>query len=68
MRKLALLLTCLMMFAVPVLSETFHDVHLVDKNCSTKVAADPDSHTRECALKCAASGYGIIERSKVSEV
>lgn len=64
MRKLALLLTCLVMFAIPALSETFHNVHLVDKNCSTKVAADPDSHTRECALKCAASGYGIITKDQ----
>ncbi len=29
---------------------------------SAKAAADPDSHTRECALKCQASGYGIITK------
>ena len=38
--------------------ETYKDVSVVDVNCSKKVAADPDSHTRACALKCAASGYG----------
>jgi Tfp pilus assembly ATPase PilU len=24
------------------------------------VSASPDAHKRECALKCAASGYGIV--------
>jgi len=29
-----------------------------------KVAADPDSHPRACALKCAASGFGIVTQDK----
>jgi hypothetical protein len=28
------------------------------------VADDPGSHTRACALKCAASGYGIVTPDK----
>ena len=40
------------------------DVTVVDVNCSTKVTADPDSHTRACALKCAASGFGIVTQDK----
>ena len=44
--------------------ETYKDVPVVDVNCSTKVAADPDSHTRACALKCAASGFGIVTKDK----
>jgi hypothetical protein len=38
---------------------TFTNVALVDANCSNKTKADPDSHTRACALKCASSGYGV---------
>ena len=64
MRKLALLLSVVAMFAVPALSETFHDVPVVDKNCSSKVAVNPDAHTRECALKCAASGFGIVTKDQ----
>jgi hypothetical protein len=60
MRKFVLLFAAVAFFAIPAISETFHDVPVVDKNCSSKAAANPDSHTRECALKCAASGYGII--------
>jgi uncharacterized membrane protein YphA (DoxX/SURF4 family) len=29
---------------------------------SKKAAADPDSHTRACALKCEASGFGILTK------
>ena len=38
---------------------SFTNVALVDANCSNKTKADPDSHTRACALKCASSGYGV---------
>jgi len=39
---------------------TFNDVPVVDANCAAKVAPAPDSHARACALRCAASGFGII--------
>src|SRR4051812_4380415 len=60
MRKFVLLFASVVLFAIPALSETFHDVPVVDKNCSRQVAANPDAHTRDCALKFAASGYGIV--------
>jgi len=65
MKKLASLLV-LSLFALPVFaaSETFSDVSVVDVNCSKKVAADPDSHTRACALKCQESGFGILTSDK----
>jgi len=66
MRKAASFLVLLGLAAMPVLSavETYKDVPVVDVNCSKKVAADPDSHTRACALKCAASGFGIVTKDK----
>jgi len=65
MRKLASFVV-LGLFALPVFAanETFTDVPVVDVNCSKKVAADPDSHTRACALKCQQSGYGIVTKDK----
>jgi hypothetical protein len=65
MKKLASL-AVLGLFALPTFAaaETFKDVAVVDVNCSKKVAADPDSHTRACALKCSESGYGIITNDK----
>jgi hypothetical protein len=66
MGKLISLLLLLGLVGIPALAaaETYHDVSVVDVNCSKKVAADPDSHPRACALKCAASGYGIITKDK----
>lgn len=60
MRQLGLGLIVLTLFALPALGETFHDVAVVDSNCRSKVAGNPDAHTRDCALKCASSGYGIL--------
>ena len=64
MRKFASVVAVLGMCAMPALAapETFSGVSAIDSNCSKKAAADPDSHIRECALKCQASGYGIITK------
>jgi hypothetical protein len=60
MRKLALLFVLFGLCSMPAFAavETYRDVPVVDVNCSKKVAANPDSHTRARALKCAASGSG----------
>ena len=42
------------------LGATFNNVAVVDINCSRKAANNPDAHTRDCALKCASSGFGIL--------
>jgi hypothetical protein len=58
----AVWLVLLVFFTLPQIAaaETFKDAPLVDTNCSPKVADNPDAHTRACALKCAAAGYGIF--------
>ncbi|HVT93977.1 MAG TPA: hypothetical protein VHD76_14125 [Bryobacteraceae bacterium] len=56
----------LMMFAafaaLPALAgaETWTNAAMVDVSCSAKAKADPDAHTRACALGCAKSGFGIL--------
>jgi hypothetical protein len=65
MRKITLLVMFgLLALPAMAVAETFKDVPVVDTNCSKKVADAPDSHTRECALRCEASGYGIITSDK----
>jgi|SRR5215470_12506141 len=66
MKKLAATLVLFGLSAVPALAanESYTNVSLIDANCSQKAAADPDSHTRGCALKCAMSGFGIINSDK----
>jgi len=63
------ILTSLLAFgllAAPALAQTktFDDVAIVDVACSKKVAADPNSHTRECALMCEKSGFAIVTSDK----
>lgn len=66
MKKVASFLVLIGLSAVPALSaaKEYKDVPVVDVNCSKKVATDPDSHPRACALKCAASGFGIVTQDK----
>jgi len=65
MKMLASLLA-LGLMATPAFAanQTFNDVSVVDVACSQKAAADADSHTRECALTCQKSGFGIVTADK----
>lgn len=58
MKKLVSL--TILMFSLSAFAATWNNVVLIDKNCSRKAAAAPDAHTRDCALQCASSGYGIV--------
>src|SRR5947199_10265519 len=55
-------LALILLWGMPALAtaQTWTDVPLVDANCSAKVKSNPDAHTRNCALQCAKSGYGIL--------
>lgn len=45
---------------VMCLGETWTNVPIVDTACSAKAKANPDAHSRECALGCAKGGLGIV--------
>jgi hypothetical protein len=62
MRRLPSLLVLAGLTATPALAlaATYDNVPVVDVNCASKAAANPDAHTRDCALKCAGSGFGIV--------
>jgi len=60
MKMLSWLAVILLAMSAIASAETFKDVPVVDVNCSKKVAGAPDAHPRACALKCAASGFGIL--------
>lgn len=66
MRKLTSLLLLTGLCSAPAFAatETYKDVSVVDVNCSKKAAADPDSHTRTCALSCAKGGFGIVTQDQ----
>ncbi len=62
MKKICLL--TILAIALPALAaaQDWSNVSMVDTQCSTKAKADPDSHTRDCALTCAKSGFGILDK------
>jgi len=43
-----------------LLAETWTNVSIVDSNCQSRVAENPDAHKKGCLLKCADSGLGIL--------
>ena len=45
---------------MPAAAEDFSNVAVVDVMCADKAKAEPDKHTRDCALQCQGSGYAIV--------
>lgn len=62
-RKVFLLMIAAMALPAFVAAETWSNVSLIDSQCSTKAHANPDAHTRDCALTCAKSGFGILDKN-----
>jgi hypothetical protein len=62
MKRISLLLA--LAIALPALAaEAWNNVPMIDTQCSAKVKADPDAHTRACAITCSKSGFGILDTS-----
>lgn len=62
MNTLKMTLGLAVLMAAPAFGaeQTWKNVALVDNNCAAKVKASPDSHTKDCALKCSDSGYAVV--------
>lgn len=58
--KIAIVVAALLAFPLAAAAETWENVPVVDTQCVTKVKADPDKHTKQCALQCAKGGYGLL--------
>jgi len=63
MKRIFVLMVMAMALPVFAAAETWSNVSIVDTQCSTNAKADPDSHTLSCALACAKSGFGILDKS-----
>ena len=62
MKRIFLLMALAVALPVFAAAETWSNVSIVDTQCSKKAKADPDAHTRDCALTCAKSGFGILDK------
>jgi hypothetical protein len=58
MKKLVMIATLL--FSSAAFASSWSNVVLIDQACSAKAKANPDAHTRSCAIQCSKSGYGIL--------
>ena len=65
MKRIALGILVLAL-AAPLAAATWKNVSLMDGSCAMKKkdAANPDAHTRACALQCAKAGYGAVMDGK----
>src|SRR5262245_60237681 len=59
-RPTTLALLGLLALPLSAAAETWTNVPVVDGLCLDKVKADPDKHTKGCALQCAKGGYGLL--------
>ncbi|HEY3177174.1 MAG TPA: hypothetical protein VGK94_15580 [Candidatus Polarisedimenticolia bacterium] len=58
--KIAFVVAGMLAFPLAAAGETWENVPVIDTQCVTKVKADPDKHTKQCALQCAKGGYGLL--------
>jgi opacity protein-like surface antigen len=62
MKKLCCFLLLAVVATASAAAEDWSNVPIIDTQCSAKAKADPDSHARSCALSCAKSGFGIVDK------
>lgn len=62
MKKAVVLMGVLLALPSFAAAEDWANVSMIDTQCSTKAKANPDAHTKACALACAKSGFGIIDK------
>ena len=58
--RIMLVVAGLLAFPLGAAAETWKNVPVIDTMCATKVKAEPDKHTKQCALQCAKGGYGLL--------
>lgn len=63
MKRLVLVAACALLLPTFAAAEDWSNVSIVDTQCSAKVKANPDAHTRSCALMCAKTGFGILDQN-----
>lgn len=62
MKKAVVLMAAFLALPAFAAAENWSHVSMVDTQCSTKAKANPDAHTKSCALACAKSGFGILDK------
>lgn len=62
MKRISLMMVLAVAIPAFAAGETWNNVSIIDTQCSPKAKANPDAHSRDCALTCAKSGFGILDK------
>jgi len=62
MKRISLLMILALALPALAVAEDWSNVSMIDTKCSATAKADPDAHTRACAMSCAKSGFGILDK------
>jgi len=63
LKRIAFVLALAMTSSAFAAAEAWNNVSMIDTQCSSKAKANPDAHTKDCALMCSKSGFGIVDSS-----
>lgn len=61
-KRVVMLIAFALLLPAFAAAEAWSGVSIVDVQCSAKVKANVDAHTRQCGLMCAKSGFGILDK------
>lgn len=64
MKRIVVAATVVVFLSLPLFADTWTKVPLTDAMCAEKVKDNPDSHSRQCIINCADSGFGILADGK----
>ena len=62
MKRVVVVVAAMLALPLFAVAEDWSNVAMIDTQCSTKAKANPDAHTKSCALACAKSGFGIVDK------
>ena len=62
MKRIVLLTAIALMLPALAAAQDWSNVSIIDQHCAEKEKANADAHTRDCALMCSKSGYGVIDK------
>jgi hypothetical protein len=62
MKRVVLLVAVALLLSTLLAAEDWSNVSIIDRHCADTEKAHADAHTRDCALMCSKSGYGVIDK------
>jgi hypothetical protein len=61
LKRISLLLALAIALPAFAAAEVWDNVSIIDTQCFATAKANPDAHTRTCAMTCSKSGFGMVD-------